>query len=366
MRPAATPPHCRAAVLGLIAALGALLPGHADAHIKWFADYDVTQPPRPIAEVMNAQFLLVLCGFALLMVGGVLLDRLAVRLGRRPAQPRLEAATETLLRAALGGFFMAIFAMGGVILTPELRTEATWPAWLQLAIAASMVSARSCALGGIGILVLYGYGVAQYGLFHLSDYPIFLGLAAYLMLTSTTAVRLRALRMPIVYAAVCITLMWGSVEKWAYPGWTYPLLAQRPYLTLGLPADRFMVLAGFVEFALPFYILTGLGLLRLAIAGLGGIFLLAIVDFGRLDAIGHLPIIASLAAMFLHGPTPLHRALHDPRRGGVAEARRAGLAFVGTLALFVIGYYGVQREEYGRPAPHLVATMAGGMADTLR
>lgn len=84
---------------------------------------------------------------------------------------------------------------------------------------------------------------------------------------------------------VCGSLMWAAIEKWAYPQWTYPLLEARPYLTLGIPAGDFMVVAGFVEFALAFYILTGLSL----------IFVSAILDFGKLDAIGHLPTIACLA-----------------------------------------------------------------------
>ncbi len=89
------------------------------------------------------------------------------------------------------------------------------------------------------------------------------------------------------------------------------------------------MLASFVEFALAFHTLTGLELLRLGIAGLGGIFLLAVQDFGKLDAIGHLPIIVSMAAMLLHGPTlPYHR-LHDARCGLFAEARRAGVSFTG-------------------------------------
>ena len=153
--------------------------------------------------------------------------------------------------------------------------------------------------------------------------------------------------MPILQASLCASLMWAAVEKWAYPQWTFPLLEARPYLTFGVPPEDFMVVAGFVEFAFAFHILTGLGLLRLGIAGLGGIFLLAILDFGKLDAIGHLPIIVSMAAMLLHGPTPLHRRLHDARRGLFAEARRAGLSFTAAVGLFFAGYYGLQHAEYG-------------------
>ncbi len=334
-----------------LAAVAGLLPTRAWAHVKWFAPYDVAQSPAPIAGVLTAPFLLVFAGFALLVFGGFLLDRLVSRSGRRIAVlERREEAEERLLRAGIGAFFMALFAMGGVILTPELRTGADWPAWLQFGIAASMLSARTCVLGAAGILALYGYGVALYGVFHLTDYPTFLGIAAYMALTSSASARLRSWRMPILYATVCASLMWAGIEKWAYPQWTLPLLEARPYLTLGIPPGHFMVVAGFVEFTLAFYILTGLGLLRLGIFGLGLIFVSAILDFGKLDAIGHLPTIASLAAMFLHGPTPLHHRLHDAGRGLLAEARRAGISYVAAIGVFFAAYYGVQHAEYGSGA----------------
>ena len=322
-----------------LAVVAALHPARAWAHVKWFAPYDVAQSPVPIAGVMTTHFLLVLAGF--------LLDRLVSRSSRRIAGlERWKAAEEKIMRAGIDAFFMALFTMGGIILTPELRTDAGWPAWLQLGIAASMISARTCVLGGVGIVVLYIYGVALYGVFHLSDYPMFLGIAAYMALTSSTSQRLRALRMPTLYTTVCGSLMWVAIEKWAYPQWTFPLLDARPYLTLGIPPGDFMVVAGFVEFALAFYILTGLGLLRLGICGLGLIFVAAILDFGKLDAIGHLPTIVSLAAMFLHGPTLLHHWLHDTRRGLLAEASRAGCSFATAISICFTAYYGLQHAEY--------------------
>lgn len=346
-------------VMAAIAVVTLFAAGPAAAHIKWFEPYDVSQAPMPIAEVMSPQYLLILAGFTLLIAGSFLLDRLLAPAGWVAAAFARRESAETLLRAAMGAFFVALFTMGGVILTPELQTEASWTAWLQLGIAASLISARSCWLGGIGILLLYGYGIALYGAFHLADYPIFPGIAAYLVLTSCRAARLRDLRMPILYVTFCVSMMWGAIEKWAYPHWTYPLLAERPYLAFGLPPEEMLVLAGFVEFALAFTILTGLGLLRLAIAVLWLIFVAAIVDFGKLDAIGHLPLIATLAVMFLHGPTLIHHALHDGGVGMLAEARRSGLRFLGALGVCFLAYYGLQHTEpQGGAAGRQVAGLA--------
>jgi hypothetical protein len=334
--------------ISAVAAAASFLPHQAWAHVKWFEPYDVSAAPTPLSGVLTRHFLLACAGFTLLVVGAFLFDRLAATKLRAITAPgRHEDLEERLLRAGTGAFFMALFATGGTILTPELHTGADWPAWLQFGIAISTLSARTCALGSLGILVLYSYGVALYGIFHLSDYPMFLGLAAYLGLTSFTKGRLRSHRMLALHVSICVSLMWGAVEKWAYPHWTFPLLAARPYLTFGIAPEDFMVVAGFVEFAFAFYILTGFGLLRLAILGLGTIFAAAILDFGKVDAIGHLPILIALIAMFMHGPTQAHLWLHENSDSVFRKARTGGTAFAATVFLFFAAYYGLQYAEYG-------------------
>jgi hypothetical protein len=206
--------------------------------------------------------------------------------------------------------------------------------------------------------MLYAYGISQYGVFHLSDYPMFIGLAAYLALTSFESERLRSYRMVILHASICVALMWGAVEKWAYPQWTFPLLTDRPYLTFGFSAPDFMVVAGFVEFAFAFYMLTGLGLLRLAILGLSTIFVAAIFDFGKIDAIGHLPILVAMAAMFIHGPTQLHFWLHSKADNAFRLGRLAGSAFVTTVFFFLAVYYGLQHAEFGHGPQDKMAASA--------
>jgi hypothetical protein len=334
--------------ISTFAAAASFLPPPAWAHVKWFAPYDVSVAPTPLSGVLTRHFLLACAVFTLLIVGTFLFDRLAATKAQAIAAPgEHEDLEERLLRAGTGAFFMALFATGGTILTPELGTSADWPAWLQLGIAVSMLSGRTCTLGSLGILVLYGYGVALYGVFHLSDYPMFIGLAAYLALTSFATGRLRSQRMLVLHVSICVSLMWGAVEKWAYPQWTFPLLAARPYLTFGMVPEDFMVVAGFVEFAFAFYILTGFGLLRLAILGLGTIFAAAILDFGKIDAIGHLPILIALIVMFLHGPTQLNLWLHDNSDSIFRKARTVGTAFATTVFLFFAAYYGLQYAEYG-------------------
>jgi hypothetical protein len=181
-----------------------------------------------------------------------------------------------------------------------------------------------------------------------------IGIAAYLALTSFASSRLRGQRMSILYVSICVTLMWGAVEKWAYPQWTFPLLSERPYLSFGLSHQDFMVCAGFVEFAFAFYILTGLGLLRLSILALAAIFNAAVLDFGKIDAIGHLPLVTALVAMFLHGPSQWHLWLHN-NPDTAFRARRAGTAFATAIFVFFAAYYGLQHAEYGHSSRNNLA-----------
>src|SRR5438309_219840 len=82
-----------------------LLPAEAEAHIKWFAPYDVTETPLPITDVLNSQFLLALSGFVLLMSSGFLLDRVVAMSWPKLGRPGKRDTVETLLRAGVGAFF---------------------------------------------------------------------------------------------------------------------------------------------------------------------------------------------------------------------------------------------------------------------
>ena len=91
-----------------------------------------------------------------------------------------------------------------------------------------------------------------------------------------------------------VTLMWASVEKWAYPDWSYPLLHAHTDITMGLDPRFYMVAAGIVEFSLSFALLWTPLVRRIAAIVLMSMFVSAVFEFGKIDAIGHLLIIVLL------------------------------------------------------------------------
>lgn len=129
------------------------------------------------------------------------------------------------------------------------------------------------------------------------DYPIFLGIAVYLALVGLQRDLFGVRPLDILRWSAAITLMWASIEKWAYPQWTFPLFITHPALTMGYSSEFFMRAAGVVEFTLSFALFLTPLVRRFAALILGVMFIIAIPIFGKIDAIGHAPIIAVLLAI---------------------------------------------------------------------
>src|SRR5215831_14260589 len=186
MRSVDNPTVLRSCALAGLAALCLIASSPtAFAHVKWFSHFDVAEQPVLLDQVISGAFCKLIALALFVFFVAALLDRSPFG---NYFQRRLDWITapiyhniDTLMRATYGAFFVALWAKGHIILTPELKTTAAWVPWLQLAIAAGMLSRPTMILSGLGILVLFGYALAEYGAFHLLDYPIFLGAAAYLI-----------------------------------------------------------------------------------------------------------------------------------------------------------------------------------------
>lgn len=200
-----------------------------------------------------------------------------------------------------------------------------------------------------GIVFLFGFAVWNYGVFHLADYPVFLGVAAFLALTALDRDLFGQRPIDVVRIAAAITLMWASVEKWAYPHWTDPLIAAKPAMTMGASPELFMQAAGIIEFTLAFALIWTPLVRRASAIILTAVFISAIFEFGKVDAIGHSGIIAVLIAI----------AADDVR---VPATRRdvvlAPVYYASALMLFLGVYYFAHEALFG-DGYRIGASMAG-------
>ncbi len=322
--------------------INALLAGSASAHVKWFSGFDVAGQPRGLENILRPNFEFLVGLSVLLLMAGVLVEWTSLGPALLRAMDRvtrfIEENTELLFRAGCVFFFVAIWAIGGIILTPELKTDSTAIGVLQLGIAAGMVSRRTMQLSAAGIFVLFVIALWNYGAFHLADYPIFLGVAAYIALTGAQKDFFGVRPIDLVRWTAGITLMWASIEKWAYPEWSFPLFIEHPHLTLGFDPEFFMLAAGAVEFALAFALMWTPLVRRVAAILLTVMFVSAVLEFGKIDLIGHMLIMVILVGI-----------VGDS--GGKSALTRypylVPAAYAGTLSLFLATYYVAHSVLFG-------------------
>src|SRR5215471_9225401 len=274
----------------------------ASAHVKWFVTCNPSDNPLPLQAVFTPTFWLFSALFVTVFFTACAIEETAIgvfvsRLLDRWTEP-LHKRTDGLLRAVAGVSFALLWADGSVILTPELKGNTVWLSAIQVLTPFYLLARATLPAAAAGILVLYGYGAATYGLFHMLDYPFFLGLAAYFALSVLQNDRLRSLRFDSLRWTVALSLMWPSMEKFLYPGWIAPIVTAHPELTLGFDVGTVITAAGVVEFGLSFALFWTPLVRRLAAAGLALLLFAATFDFGKLDGIGHLMIIAILLLVF--------------------------------------------------------------------
>ncbi|HYG48965.1 MAG TPA: DUF305 domain-containing protein [Allosphingosinicella sp.] len=332
-----------------IALLLTLLASAASAHVKWFESYEVAAEPVPIATTLSLPYFWLGVGLVLLFfVATTLLERrspgLAATRGLDWATRPLRENADGFMIAVLAAFFVALFAVGGTYLTPELKTEAGWVPWAQLVIALLVVPRRARPLAALGIVLLWALTLRDYDLFHLLDYlALGLGLAGYLLLSGLPDGRWRERRFAVLRWGIALALMWSSMEKFMYPQWFLPLLEEKPFLAFGIPFGPYTTMAGVAEFTLGFGLLWTPLVRRLSAAALFALMFAAVYPFGRVDLIGHATILASLLVI-----------LADPIRAEALEVtprdRRATLfvplGIAAALAVTMLSYAGLHRLIY--------------------
>jgi hypothetical protein len=346
---ASQPNVARGAIVGSSFILVTVSP--AFAHIKWFEPFDVAQPPLPIGDVLNRTFINFFIASVVIIYLFFLADRYAYRkrlfVDFDERFRIFDGLSIVIVRAAAGIFFASLWAYGvfadrSFYITPELVTPNAWVSWLQLAMAACALSARTTPFIALGILILYGAGVGAYGLFHMLDYIVFPAIGFFLAATALPSKAWKKAGFVTLFAATGVNFLWLAIEKFAYPQWTYPLLAQHPNMLMGMSPEFYMTLAGYVEVMIIFTLLGAASVVTRAIAFcFQALFVLAIFEFGLIDAVGHLMIIAILFVLVVRGPTDARKILVLETKSPQMEAYfMTGLYYLAFVNAFLL-YYGL-------------------------
>ena len=335
-----------------------ILPSAAYAHVKWFEAYEVAHRPVPIMTTLSLPYFWLGVGLVLILFAATtLVERrapgLAATSGLDTLTRWLREHADTFMTAVLFAFFVALFAVGGTYLTPDLKTDAEWVPWAQLTVALLVIPRRTRPLAAIAIVVLWLVTMRDYDLFHLYDYlALGLGLAGYLLLSGFKDGPWHDRRFAVLRWGIALALMWSSMEKFMYPQWFLPLLQEKPFLAFGIPFGPYTTMAGVAEFTLGFGLLWTPLVRRLSAAALFLLMFAAVYPFGRVDLIGHATILASLLTILAD---PMReRALEvAPRDGRSTWFVPIGLAVA--LAVTMISYSGQHYLIYRQASGQLAA-----------
>jgi hypothetical protein len=320
----------------------------AEAHVKWFAPYIVGAAPQPIMSTLTNTWFWLAIGLVLVFfIGTRLVERTrlgeATLAGIDKVSGPLWNRSDDFVRAVIGAFFVAIFAVGGVYLTPDLKTPAEWVSWLQLLIAFGVFSRKTQPFSAAGIILLWVLALRDYDIFHLLDYlALGVAIAGYLVLESSNNPEWRKHRFELLRWGVAIALMWSSLEKFAYPEWFYPLVDEKPFLTFGMSRDVFIPMAGVAEFTMGFGLLWTPLVRRLSAISLFVIFNAAVYPFGRMDLVGHALIMAIIVIIAIDPTREMH-FLPALKR----SFRSVPVGLAAALVIIAGSYWGLHTAIYG-------------------
>jgi hypothetical protein len=344
----------------LLALIAVVLSSAAQAHVKWFEAYEVAQEPVPVSTTLALpSFWLAIALVLIFFAATTLVERrapgVAVTKGLDTATRWLREHADTFMIGVLFAFFVALFAVGGTYLTPELKTDLELIAWVQLLIALLVIPRRTRPVAALAIVLLWLVTMRDYDLFHLYDYlALGLGLAGYLLLSGLKDGSWPDRRFAVLRWGIALALMWSSMEKFMYPQWFLPLLEEKPFLAFGIPFGPYTTMAGVAEFTLGFGLLWTPLVRRLSAAALFLLMFAAVYPFGRVDLVGHATILASLL-IILADPIR-ERALEvvprDPRSTWYIPI---GLAVA--LAVTMLSYAGQHHLIYDRATGQLAALL---------
>lgn len=201
------------------------------------------------------------------------------------------------------------------LLVPELEISSSLTGWFQFALALALIFPRATPYAGAGVMLLWLIAVADFGLFHMLDYTLFIGVAIYLGVSTTTSSKIRGVGVPALYIGLGFSLIWVALEKIIYPQWSLEILEGNSHLAMGIPTDTFLTLITFSELALGFLLVIGLLGRPLGLA-ISLVMFTTALTFGKTEVIGHTIIHATLIVFLLKGegdfytaPTNIHRKL---------------------------------------------------------
>lgn len=290
--------------LKIICAFLLIAPLSAFAHVKWFTRSTATQVAS-FADLNHFSFWFLLILSVVTLAFITYADRI---LQKWPSFQKFNTYLEgfadraTLILRIFTGASLLLSWQADSMIAPELKIASGAVGWFQFFLALLLLFAKTTPLAGVGMIGLYFYAMADYGFFHLLDYLVYPAIGYFLFLSSLRHhPRISQTRIPALYIGLGFSLCWAALEKVFFPHWGMDVLRQEPALTMGLPADFFLLACAFVELCLGYLLIIGLLQRPLALT-ITLVFLTTSSFFGKTEVIGHTILHGALLVFTVIGP----------------------------------------------------------------
>ncbi len=313
------------------------LPVHAYAHVKWFSR-------SSDSEMINISQLNTLNFWLLLVLSAVVIAIISwsdAWLEKRPQYKRLNNYLQSfsenadiVLRIFTGAALLLSWQANSMI-APELQTESAMVGWLQFFMALFLMFRKSTLITGVAMFGVYIYAINQYSFFHLLDYLIYPAIGYYFIVQAFDNKKVSQTKIPVLYIGLGFSLFWTALEKLFFPQWGIDILIQKPYLTMGLPKDFFLMAAAFVELSIAYLLIIGVLQRPLALA-VTILFVITSAFFGKTEVIGHTILHGALIVFIILGPGTYYKPPIRIHQWPILKAAFGGTNFI--FMLFILGY----------------------------
>lgn len=105
-----------------LGSVAVMWPLTAEAHVKWFAEYDLDKPPLPVGEVLTGQFLYIFLISIAWMYAFFWVDRYALRKRILEDTLRRYTVSEPVAFAVMRLAALIFFAAVGIMASPVMRS----------------------------------------------------------------------------------------------------------------------------------------------------------------------------------------------------------------------------------------------------
>jgi hypothetical protein len=332
--------------MGLFMLIG-MIPMGLQAHVKWFTQGTYADKPMALSAIFSPLFFQMAALTLVVVLLGVWIDAKIQdsRAYKRIDQWLSDRSDKAILvlRITLA-MTLLLSWQDGSMLVPNVGIKQVWIGWYQFVLTFLLIFPRTVPIAGLGVILLYGLGIANFSGFHMLDYALYLGVGWYLAVSRSSNMQLKKSGLMLLYLTVGFSLCWVALEKFIYPEWAIQIIEERN-LNMGMDSTLFLAGAAFVEFGLGYLMLICMLQRPLAVL-ITLVFVTTTMVFGKVEIIGHTLLHGCLIVFLLEGRSVIYNRINRYIKSLPARMIFASVMLLVLFPMLLYPYSALATKKY--------------------